>query len=269
MNAAAEVAARELATERYELLQRLEDRLETPMLALGFVWLGLLIAEFAWGLTPWLETTGLAIWVIFIIDFVIKFTLAPFKLRYLKQNWLTEIALLLPALRVFRAARAVRLLRAGRAARGVRLARVITSLNRGVKALGASMGRRGFGYVFALTCLVTLGGAAGMYAFERESPDGLRSFSAALWWTAMIITTMGSDYWPRSAEGRALCLLLALYGFTMFGYVTATLASFFIGRDADNAAAGADAKALERLRAEIAALRAELRALAQTPKTPP
>jgi len=30
------------------------------------------------------------------------------------------------------------------------------------------------------------------------------------------------------------CFLLALYAFAVFGYVTATLATFFIDRDADS-----------------------------------
>ena len=82
-----------------------------------------------------------------------------------------------------------------------------------MRALGMAMGRRGFGYVMALTLVVTLAGAAGMHAFERDSPDGtgLLTYGAALWWTAMIITTMGSDYWPRSPEGRILCLALSVY----------------------------------------------------------
>jgi hypothetical protein len=28
----------------------------------------------------------------------------------------------------------------------------------------------------------------------------------------MLLTTIGSDYWPRSPEGRILCLLLAIIG---------------------------------------------------------
>jgi voltage-gated potassium channel len=48
------------------------------------------------------------------------------------------------------------------------------------------------------------------------------------------MTTMGSGYWPESAEARVLCLLLALYAFAVFGYVTAALASFFVGRDAQH-----------------------------------
>jgi voltage-gated potassium channel len=38
-----------------------------------------------------------------------------------------------------------------------------------MKALAATMERRGFGYVAAFTLLVTLAGAAGMYAFEDAS----------------------------------------------------------------------------------------------------
>ncbi len=45
-----------------------------------------------------------------------------------------------------------------------------------------------------LTMFVTLAGAAAMYAFEKDVPDptGIHNFSTALWWTAMIMTTMGS-----------------------------------------------------------------------------
>lgn len=250
--------------ERSEVLEQLEDWLETPMLVLGFAWLALLVLELTWGLSPFLEAVGTIIWVIFILDFALKFILAPRKLSYLKGNWLTAIALVVPALRVFRIFRVVRLLRLARAARGLRLLRVITSLNRGMRALGASMGRRGFGYVLALSFVVMLSGAAGMYTFENEIPGGLHSYGEALWWTAMLLTSIGSDYWPKTAEGRALCFILSLYGFAVFGYVTATLATFFIGRDAENQEAElAGAGSVEALRSEIAGLRLEIRALRQ------
>lgn len=249
--------------QRREVLRQLEDWLETPMLALGFVWLALLLVEFIRGLSPFLEAMGIVIWAVFVLDFALKFFLAPDKTDYLKANWLTALALFVPALRVFRIVRVVRVLRVARAARGLRLLRVVTSLNRGMRALGASMGRRGFGYVVALTVIVTLSGAAGMYAFENDlEGSGLHSYGEALWWTAMLLTSLGSEYWPRTAEGRVLCLLLSLYGFAVFGYVTATLATFFIGRDAESDEAEvAGAKQIEMLRAEIAALRGEIRAI--------
>lgn len=79
----------------------------------------------------------------------------------------------------------------------------------------------------------------------------------------MIMTTMGSDYWPQTPEGRILCVLLSLYAFAVFGYVTATLASFFIDRDAerpDGPLAGAET--LEAIAEELRLLRTEVRELA-------
>ena len=78
--------------------------------------------------------------------------------------------------------------------------RVVSSLNRGMRALGASLSRRGFGYLITLTVLVTLAGAAGIYAFENVVSGGMQSYGEALWWTAMVITTMGSQYWPETVE---------------------------------------------------------------------
>jgi hypothetical protein len=166
------VRKQQLDDERFELLERIERWLDTPMFVLGLVWLALLVLEFTRG-------------------------------------------------------------------------------------LGA-----------ALTVVVLLAGAAGMLAFERDAIDvaggGIHDFGTALWWTAMVLTTMGSDYFPRTAEGRALCLALALYGFTVFGYVTATLATFFVARDAeDDDGELAGQKAMEALRQEIVALRAEVRALGE------
>jgi voltage-gated potassium channel len=258
--------AEELKRERYELLQRLEGWLETPMLVLAFVWLVILIVELVRGESPLFNFLGTTIWGIFILDFAVKLLLAPDKVVYLKGNWLTAIALLLPALRIFRVFRAFRLLRLARAGRGVRLIRVVSSLNRGMKALGASLSRRGFEYVIALTVLVTFAGAAGMYAFENEAAGGPNSYGESLWWTAMIMTTMGSEYWPQTVEGRVLCVFLALYAFGVFGYVTAALATFFVGRDADNSDAElAGAKQLAAVRDEVRALRDEIRALSRQP----
>ena len=80
----------------------------------------------------------------------------------------------------------------------------------------------------------------------------------------MILTTMGSDFWPLTAEGRVLCVILALYAFGVFGYVTAALATFFVGRDADSSDAEvAGAKQLNALREEVSALRDEIRALSR------
>jgi voltage-gated potassium channel len=247
----------QLQHERHELLHQLTEWLETPMLILGFGWLLLLGVELIRGLSPALETVGTIIWIIFILDFLLKFILAPKKLDFLKSNVITLISLVVPALRLFRLAR---VFRAARAVRGLRLVKVVGSLNRGMKALATSFGRRGVGYVLGLTGVVLLVGAAGMYALEKDVPNGLRTYPEALWWTAMLLTGMGSACWPETSEGRALCFILAVYGFTVFGYFTATLATFFMGRDAEDPDAEvAGAAAVAALHEEVRQLRADLR----------
>jgi voltage-gated potassium channel len=171
---------------------------------------------------------------------------------------LSLLALAIPALRVFRAARVVQVLRYGRAIRGLTLARVLTAFNRGLSSLRRNMGRFGFGYMLGLTSLMTLLGAAGMFAFERHSEGGLATFGDALWFTGMLITTSGSDYWPKTPDGRLLCFLLALYAFAMFGYVTATLATLLLGQEQKAQKEHVDRQSIEALRAEIAKLNLRL-----------
>ncbi len=240
-----------LAEERNDLLKSIEKLLEGPMIFLGFVWLILLIVELIWGLPPMLEYLSISIWIIFIIDFAIKLILAPEKKLFMKKNWLTVISLVVPALRLFRFFRFIQIIRG---ARGLRVFKVVASLNRSMKSLAATMSRRGFLYVVLLAVVVAVAGAAGMYGIEKGSP-GFESYGMALWWTAMRIITAGSEYFPLTPEGRGLAFILALFGYAIFGYVTATLATFFIGRDAeeeDTPVAGA--KDVAELKSEIVLL---------------
>jgi voltage-gated potassium channel len=191
---------------------------------------------------------------------VVRLGLAPEKLAYLRRNWVSALALVLPALRVARVGQLWRFARITRASRGLRLARVLGSVNRGLRTLRRTLRRRGFGYVVLATLLIDVVGAAAMYAFEQPfgGGPGLPDYPTALWWTTMLLTTVGSEYWPRTPEGRLLCVLLSVYAVAVFGYLAATLASFFVGRDAAQGNHPATS-AVRDLRQEIAELRRELR----------
>ena len=72
----------------------------------------------------------------------------------------------------------------------------------------------------------------------------------------MRVITAGNEFNPSTPEGRGLAFLIAIFGYSIFGYVTATFATFFIGRDAeekDTPVAGA--KDVAELKHEIIALR--------------
>ena len=161
-----------VSRERLKLLRQVSDALDEPMTALAFIWLLLLIVDFTHGLGAAGNLASNVIWVIFIVHFLLEFAIAPRKWTYLKQNWLTAIALVLPAFRVLRVFRFVRLF--AHAGRSLTLLRLLTSLNRGMRALERSLGHSGLGYVIGLTLLVNFGGAAGMYAFENPQACAAR-----------------------------------------------------------------------------------------------
>ena len=265
-----------LMNQRWELLEHIDTLFDKPMIALSFVWIFLLVLDYAMGLSPLWNAIENIIWGLFIVDFVLEFSIAPHKVRYLRRHWLTALSLVLPMFRVFRIVQIVRAVRVAAVTGSFSLVRIVATINRGMAALRSTVGQRGIGYVAALTVIITFVGAAGMFSFESQqalraagygpntSATGLRNFGDALWWTAMIMTTMGSAYWPVTAAGRILCFLLALYAFAIFGYITATIASYFIGRNQreqaqqDNSSEESTAAQNEALRQEIASTRMQM-----------
>src|SRR5919202_1194471 len=140
--------------QRWALLQHLNALTDKPM-----IWLGLLILDFTRGLSPFLQLLSYSIWGLFILDFIIELLIAPHKRAYLRQHWLTLLALLLPAFRVFAVIQTLRLLPLVLTPRWVGLLRVLTSLNRSMGALRRTLDRHGIGYISALTVMVVFGGA--------------------------------------------------------------------------------------------------------------
>lgn len=240
----------QLKEERMELISQINAFLDFPLTLLSILWLVLIIVDFAYGLSPSLQTLNLIIWGIFIIDFFVELDISPKKKDYLKDNWLVALSLFLPALRVLRLFSGFRLVRFANSVRSLNLARILSSFNRSIRTVRQVIRQRGLKYILLLTALISFLGAAGMYDFEKP---GFTSYWDALWWTAMIMTTIGSDYWPQTAEGRILAFLLSVYAFSIFGYVTAALASFLIGREKESSS-----KELGELRSEIQRLSREI-----------
>ncbi len=112
---------------RFRLLYRIEAELEPIMFLLAVGWLWLFVAELVSGLVPWQQRLIVAIWILFILEFLLKLYLAPRRLRYLLKNWIAAVSLLVPAFRTVRLLRALRVLRAARVTSTTRLVRALTS----------------------------------------------------------------------------------------------------------------------------------------------
>ncbi len=216
--------------QRTALLVTLDRVLETPMVVLSFIMLVLFLIELGGEVSSdWRRVINLAqwfIWLAFVLEFATKLAIAPNKAIFLRRNWLMALAVLLPVLRVFR------VVNAARAVRSFGALRVITVGNRSIREVGSVLRRRHLAYVGTVVAIVTLLGAAGVYFLERTAPGGnIRSFGSALWWSVGIVTTVGTELYPVTAEGRILAGIEMLFGVSVFGYVAGSLASLFIHID--------------------------------------
>lgn len=244
--------------ERFELLHHVQAILEPAMAALGLLFLGLLFLDygsFEWG---WLSEGSIdwalqAIWVVFLVDFFLRLIIAPAKMAFLKTNWLTIISLALPFLRPLRAFRAIR------AVRSISLVRFLGGINRGMRVLRRVTRGAQFAYVGILTVLVALAGAVGAYYFENGYTDSpIRTFGDAVWWASAMVTTINNEKYVVSPEARTLAILLRIFAVSVFGYVTASIATYLIGTSPSSDAEQDEGSAL---RAEIAGLREEIAGL--------
>ena len=257
-----ETDKKQVRRERWKLLVNVQRLTERPMIALSLVWLALVIQDLSVGLNRPLQLVSDVIWVLFIVDFAVRLTIAPNRITYLRHHWLTALALFLPALRALRAFRALRSLRSLRAARSLNVVRVLTSANRGLSAARRTFGKRGLGYVVVATVILSFLGAAGVLHFEEGQPgSSIDSYSKALWWAAMTMTTLGSEYAVKSGESRVIAFLLALYALGVFGYITAAVAGHFVGQEVRERAERPNNPKIDALTAEISRLRQEIGAL--------
>ncbi|NEN24206.1 ion transporter [Cryomorpha ignava] len=126
--------------KKYRALYKLEAGLEIPMFILSLLWLYLLIVDLVKGLGQIQNTIFYIIWGIFIFEYILKLYLAASKWTYIKQNWITLLALIIPAFRVFRLLNAIRILRSASFISSTNVLRSLTSGRRFLTALKEAKG---------------------------------------------------------------------------------------------------------------------------------
>lgn len=217
---------------REDLRRRLDRYLDLP-LALASVFL-VLIAVIELGSEisgPWsarLTVLGWVLWGLFFVEFVAKFVLAPNKRAYLKRHPLDVLVLLVPFLRF------LRVLRILRATRAFPVFRLLVFGGRGSSAALVLLRRRRLGQLALVSAIVVLIGAAAGFALEAGATGAvITDFGDALWWSAALLTTVGSELYPITAGGRILSFFLMLYAVGVFSYLIASVASVLVGLDAE------------------------------------
>lgn len=190
------------------------------------------------------------VWATFAIDYCVRLALASDRWRWFVRHLVDLAVVVLPAFRP------------------LRLLRLYTALN--VVQRTTAMALRGsiVTYTVGSAIMVTYVGALATFDAERHAANAtITSFPRALWWAFVTITTVGyGDHAPVTPIGRAVATVLMIGGITIIGIVSATFASWIIGRVAEEnseheAATRHQVECIER---EVAQLRNEIHAMLAT-----
>jgi voltage-gated potassium channel len=158
------------------------------------------------------ETAQTIIWLIFVIDFVGRFILAPKKLIFIRHNLIELLAVILPMLRPLRA---------------LRLLSVVTI---GLRRVGGKLRNRVALYVSGAAFMLWF--IAGLAVTEAErgvEGSNIENVTQGWWWAFITLATVGyGDKYPVTPEGQWVAVVIVLTGIALLGTVSAVLASWFV-----------------------------------------
>jgi voltage-gated potassium channel len=230
---------------RGDIMQRYERVTAIPMIVVSLAFVALLVYPIAVttssAVDADLRAVNWILWAIFAMDYVIRFTLAPKKLKFVQHNLIDLAVVVLPLLsplRVFSGLRALRILRAFT---------VLFLIAKTQRRSRSVVNPQSVGTAVLIVLVVVAVGAALEFQFERGATGAnIRSFPDSLWWAVSTVTTVGyGDKYPVTAEGRGFAALLMFVGIGVGSLLAAGLTTVFVGREAQS-----DAKAIvERLEA--------------------
>jgi voltage-gated potassium channel len=209
------------------MLHNFERKTAWPMLILAVAIIPIIVVPMVVDLSPGalsaLKAADWLIWGAFAVDYIARFSIAPRKGHFLTHHKIDLLVVAVPfaqPLRLIRSVRVLRIFRAGRAA---------TYVGRGVKEGRSLLSRENFSFAILITGLAILGGAALVYGLEKSDPHGsIKSLPDAIWWAITTVSTVGSDKYPVTAEGRAIAVVLMVLGIGLVGLLAGTMASFFV-----------------------------------------
>lgn len=222
-------------------LERWEHRVEWPLAGIAVVFLAVysvqVLANPPGHVARALETVNAVLYAAFVIDYVVRLSLAHRRTRWFFHHLLDLAIVALPFLRP------------------LRLLRLIVLFKVLQRAVGDAI--RGRVIIYTACSAVLLIYVASLAVLEAERLDprsDITSFGRAVWWAITTVTTVGyGDFAPVTVTGRVVAVLLMIGGISLVGVVTATLASWIVQRVAeeDEANQAATSAQIDDLRVEI------------------
>ena len=237
-----------------EKLERFENATKWYMVALSVAIIPSLAVPYLVELSPegqlFFRWSDRVIWGLFVAEYIVRLWLANAKWRFVKNNKIDLLLVVVPFLRFLRPLGLLRFARLGR------LLAPLLLVARGIKAARPALIRHGVAYALLIAGLATVGGMILVYTWESQRAESeITSWRSAAWWTLETLTTAGSEtQWPESREGQVVRIVLVLAGLALFGLITARFASWFVEYDEERR----EERRHRELQTKLAALEAKL-----------
>lgn len=226
-----------LLTWREKWRDHFETWTEWPLLVLVVAIIPLVLYPFN---QTAIDAIFVAISIVFTLDLGVRAFLADDWLRYLGQNWLEVVVVVVAGLAsAFTIAAAAGLAdsipevklagvaRSARAVRILRLTRSVPFLARAWNSAAALLERGGLQYVL-VAFLVVMFTSAGAIVLLEGNDGEFDGYWRGLYWAIANITTGGGATSPESSGGKALEALLMFVGITFSAWFTANVAAFLV-----------------------------------------
>lgn len=160
-----------------------------------------------------LEVFGYLLWGVFIAEFLLRWWLAPDRVRFFRHQWWRLVLLAVPFLRFVRALAPFRVAAFGRA---------IASVLRGSSSAARLLAER-LVWLSALTVLVILTSSYLLYV-----TGAFHSYLQALYHSAFS-TISGEPLGVESVLGQVLQIVLAAYSVIVFAALAGSIGAYFLG----------------------------------------
>jgi voltage-gated potassium channel len=210
---------------------RFSAAVEVPLVVLAVLWLPVLViplvARLPAGVAGIFGTIDYLVWAVFAAEYLLKLYLAPSRWTFFRRHLIDLLVIAVPVLRPLRLLRLLRL---------VTFARAGLTMSSALKRSRDLLTHNGLHFVLLSVLAIVGVGAAAELAFEQHAPGAnIHNFGDALWWATVTVTTVGyGDKYPISAGGRGVAVVLMLTGIGLVGVLSATVASYFVGRQAES-----------------------------------
>jgi len=160
------------------------------------------------------------IYGIFLLEFLIRWSLSKKKLKYLKGNIFDFIAII-----------PFNLFTVSPYGSVFKLIKVAVYILRLIDNLHDLLYTNGFIYSLGWTVIISIIGSFGIYLLEKDSSQTINSYGDALWWSFVTVTTVGyGDISPSTPIGRAIACILMLSGIGFLSMLTSTVSTYFMSR---------------------------------------